>query len=479
MTQILLTGATGYVGGRLFPLLKKKNLSIRCLVRHPDKIAGHRFRGATIQQGDVISGEGLAEALQGIHTAYYLVHALASDRDFEKKEQLGAEKFAAAAKAAGVEKIIYLSGLGHESSDLSPHLKSRHQVGKILAASGVPTLEFRAGIILGSGSLSFEMVRALVERLPLMIIPRWVQTPTQPIAIEDVLSYLILALDHPLPHSQIFEIGGSDVVSYQDIMKEYGRQRGLHRLMIPVPVLTPHLSSRWLGLITPLFAKVGKKLIEGIRNPTLVRNSEALRVFPVRPMGIQKAIARALSNEDEDFALTHWADALSSSKQRQHWGGVRFKNRLIDSRSIKIPVPAKRAFRPIQEIGGKRGWYYGNWLWQIRGFLDSLIGGVGLRRGRRDPVDLKVGDALDFWRVERLDPPHTLLLRAEMKLPGRAWLEFEIDPTASGVSLTQTAMFDPIGLAGLMYWYLLYPIHGRIFRGMLRGIARKAEQEKA
>lgn len=479
MAEILLTGATGYVGGRLFPLLKKRGLKIRCMVRHPENLGPHRFEGAEVVKGDVITKEGLKEALQGIQTAYYLIHSLGSDSNFEKKEQAGARQFSEAAREAGCERIIYLSGLGNESQDLSAHLKSRHMVGKILAESGVPTLEFRAGIILGSGSLSFEMVRALVERLPVMIIPRWVRTPTQPIAIEDVLAYLLLGLEHPLPQSQVYEIGGSDVVSYQDIMKEYAKQRGLKRVMVPVPVLTPRLSSLWLGVVTPLFSKVGKKLIDGIKNPTLVRSQEALRAFPVRPMGIERSIARALTNEDEDFALTHWADALSSSKQPQHWGGVRFKNRLIDSRSMELKLSPKQAFQPIQEIGGKRGWYYGNWLWRLRGFLDSLIGGVGLRRGRRDPKDLKVGDALDFWRVERLDPPKTLLLRAEMKVPGRAWLEFEVDPTDTGVELRQTAIFDPIGLFGLMYWYALYPIHGKIFQGMLRGIARQAAQDQA
>lgn len=471
---ILLTGATGYIGGRLLPRLLQKGHRVRCMARHPEVLATQLKSGAEVISGDVILRESLTPAFQGMEVAYYLIHSLGSGADFEEQEFRGAKNFADAAQQAGVKKIIYLGGLGSQDSDLSKHLRSRHQVGEVLRASGIPVIEFRASIILGSGSLSFEMVRALTERLPVMITPKWVRTPAQPIAIEDVLQYLLLALDPELSTSQIFEIGGADMVSYRDIMKEYARQRGLKRLMIKVPVLTPRLSSLWLHLVTPLFARVGRKLVESIRNPTLVKNPAALQVFPIRPMGMRQAIERALKNEDKEFAETHWSDALSSAGSIPY-GGIRLRNRIVDSRSVHLELRPEQAFQPVESIGGTHGWYYANFLWRFRGAIDRLIGGVGLRRGRRDPNHLKVGDALDFWRVEAFDPPKKILLRAEMKLPGRAWLEFETDPTDSGCTLTQTALFDPRGLEGLAYWYLLYPIHRLIFRGMLKAIARRAQ----
>ncbi len=473
---LLLTGATGYVGGRLFPLLKKQGYRIRCLARHPERLPPDIQQHAEIVQGDISDPSSLTQALVGVDAAYYLIHSLGASSNFENQEYEGAKNFAEAARQAGIQRILYLSGLGQDSTSLSPHLRSRQKVGDILRDSGIPVLEFRAGIILGSGSLSFEMVRALTERLPIMVAPRWVRTPTQPIAIEDVLHYLLLGLEYPLSFSQIFEIGGSDTVGYEDLIKEYAKQRGLKRWLIPISALSPKLSSLWLGLITPLYAPIGKKLVESIRNPTLVQNPAALHAFPVKPMGIQRAIARALAKEDREFAQTHWSDALSSSTPNRHWGGLRLGSRLVDSRSILVRVPPEVAFRPIQEIGGARGWYYANWLWKIRGALDRLWGGVGLRRGRRDPLHLKTGDALDFWRVESFTSHRRLLLRAEMKLPGRAWLEFEVDPQDEGSIIRQTALFDPLGVFGLLYWYGLYPIHDRIFSGMLRNIGRFAEE---
>lgn len=474
--KILLTGATGYVGGRLLPLLLKKGYEVRCLARHPKRLP-HLDGKMQAVAGDVLKAETLTPALEGIHTAYYLIHSLGSNKDFEKLEHQSARNFAGAAKVARVKKIIYLGGLGRNPKELSKHLSSRQEVGEILRQSGLPVVEFRASIILGSGSLSFEMVRALVERLPIMTTPRWVRTPAQPIAIEDVLAYLIFAAQEDYPQSRIFEIGGSSVVSYGEIMREYARQRGLKRYFIPLPVLSPGLSSLWLSLITPLYAKVGKKLIAGIKNPTLVKDPSALREFPIKPMGLTQAIERALKNEDQEFAQTHWSDALSSADMTQ-WGGVRIKSRLVDARQKIVSVLPSQAFLPIQKIGGKQGWYYANFLWRLRGFLDRLVGGVGLRRGRRNPLYLKVGDALDFWRVEDYHPPHKLLLKAEMKLPGRAWLEFEVEPKDSGSLIHQTALFDPKGLLGMLYWYGLYPIHHKIFQGMLNRIAEAAEKEK-
>lgn len=323
------------------------------------------------------------------------------------------------------------------------------------------------------------MVRALVDRLPAMVTPRWVATRTQPIAIEDVIEYLAAAIElegdaSGEPASRVFEIGGPDAVSYGDIMREYARQRGLRRVMVPVPVLTPRLSSLWLGLVTPVYARVGRELLEGLRNETTVNHDAALEAFPVRPRGLSEAIERALANEDHDFAQTRWSDALSSSGPERSWGGVRFGTRLVDSRTTRVPVPAADAFRPIRRIGGTTGWYYADALWHLRGLMDLAVRGPGLRRGRRDPEHLAVGETVDWWRVERYEPDRLLRLRAEMRLPGRAWLQFEVDEDAGGSTIRQTALFDPVGLGGLMYWYALWPAHQLIFEGMLHRIARAA-----
>lgn len=472
--RILLTGATGYVGGRLLPLLERKGLPVRCLTRRPEALQAKAAATTELARGDVLDASTLSEAFRDVQTAYFLVHCMGAGGEFEQLESEAAENFAAAAREAGVRRIIYLGGLGDESPDLSPHLRSRHEVGRILRASGAETIEFRAGIIIGSGSLSFELIRSLVERLPVMICPRWVATATQPIAVDDVLQYLLAAADRPPSVSRIFEIGGPDQASYGEIMKEYARQRGLRRHMIAVPVLTPYLSSLWLGLVTPVYARVGRKLIEGVRNPTVVRDAAALEAFPIRPRGLSEAIARAIEREDRDLAETRWSDALSSSGPQRSYGGVRFGTRLLDTRTIHVDVPPEQAFAPIRRIGGKTGWYYAMPLWRIRGAMDLLVGGVGLRRGRRDPEHLLVGDAVDFWRVEAIEPNRLLRLAAEMRVPGRAWLQFEVEPDGEGATIRQTALFDPIGLPGLAYWYSIYPLHELVFAGMLKNIARAA-----
>jgi uncharacterized protein YbjT (DUF2867 family) len=415
--------------------------------------------------------------MQGVHTAYYLIHSLGTKQDFEQDDRQAAANFASAARAAGVRRIIYLGGLGNPEHALSPHLRSRQETGHVLRSCGIPVIELRASIIIGSGSLSFEMIRALTERLPVMICPRWVSTPAQPIAIEDVLDYLLAALNLPEGDSRVFEIGGPDQVSYGDIMREYARQRGLGRLMISVPLLTPYLSSLWLGLVTPVYARVGRKLVESLRNPTVISDPSARDMFPLRPRPLREAIQRAMANEDREMAATRWSDALSSGGPMRSWGGVRFGTRIVDSRTAEVEVPPEAAFAPIQRIGGATGWYYGNILWKLRGWLDLLVGGVGLRRGRRDPLELQVGDAVDFWRVEAIELGRRLRLAAEMKLPGRAWLEFEVTPTTNGSTVRQTAIFDPVGLGGLAYWYALYPVHRLVFAGMLRGIVRAAVHE--
>ena len=454
---IALTGATGYVGGRLLERLPELEQPLRCLTRDPQRLAGRTVAGTEIIGGDVLDTDWLGRALEGVDTAYYLVHSMEAPGPFADIDRRAATSFRAAAERAGVRRIVYLGGLGHEDR-LSDHLASRHEVGDILRAGAAEAIEFRASVIIGSGSLSFEMVRALVDRLPVMITPRWVSTPSQPIAIEDVLDYLVAALDLPAGGSRIYEIGGSDVVTYGDLMRESAAQRGRRRRMSSVPLLTPRLSGLWLSLVTPLHARVGRKLVDGVQNQTVVRDDAALRDLPIRPRGVREAVARALEVDDR------------TGRRRSDDAPPR----LVDARTVWVPAPPERAFMPIRRIGGATGWYALNSLWRARGLIDQVAGGVGLRRGRRDPEQLAPGEALDFWRVERYEPDRLLRLRAEMRLPGRAWLEFEATPERHGTRIHQTARFDPSGLAGRLYWYALLPSHAAIFRRMLRSIAARS-----
>lgn len=472
---ILLTGATGYIGGRLLAALEQQGVPVRCLARSPERLRTRVAASTSVVEGDVLDGGSLDRALDGIQTAYYLVHSMGSSGDFEEEDRRAARLFAAAAARSGVRRIVYLGGLG-SGPDLSRHLQSRQEVGHILRASRVQTIELRASIVIGSGSVSFEMVRALTEKLPFMITPRWIRTPTQPIAVDDLIAYLDEARRLRVHGSRVYEVGGADRVSYGDIIREYARQRGLARIMVPVPLLTPRLSSYWLGLVTPVYARIGRKLLDGVRNPTFVEDDAARTAFPtIRPRGIRAAIASALATEDCDFAKSRWSDALSSSGREPRPTGARFGSRIVDSRVVEVTVPPATAFAPIRRLGGRVGWYYGNWLWRLRGFLDLLVGGVGVRRGRRHPERLHVGDTVDFWRVAAIEPDRRLRLAAEMRLPGRAWLEFEVEPTATGARIRQTAEFDPVGWLGLLYWYALYPVHRHVFAGMLAGIARSAQ----
>jgi uncharacterized protein YbjT (DUF2867 family) len=469
--RILVTGATGYVGGRLLNALLERSAEIRCLARRPEAIAPRP--GLEIVPGDALDSGAVRRALEGVDVAFYLIHAMGASDGFEQLDRQAATIFAAAARDAGVRRIVYLGGLG-AGSGLSPHLASRHEVGRLLASTGIDTVEFRASIVIGSGSLSFELVRSLTERLPVMITPRWVETRAQPIAIEDLIDYLVAAVDLEIFGSEIFEIGGADVATYGELMREYARRRGLRRLLVRLPVLTPRLSSLWLGLITPLNARIGRKLIESLPHETVVRDPGALERFSIRPRGYREAIARALVNEDKEFAATRWSDAFSIGERAPRTPGGKTHGRLVDTRVRRVAVSPAQAFAPVRRIGGGNGWYYANSLWRLRGFLDLLVGGVGLRRGRRDPKTPTVGSALDFWRVELYEPDRLLRLRAEMRLPGRAWLQFEVDGDPHGSQIRQTALFDPVGLAGVVYWYALLPLHKLVFRGMLNGIAQAA-----
>ena len=468
----LLTGATGYIGGRLLGRLQREGLPVRCLCRNPEAL-GRRVAPTTeLVQGDLLRPASLRTSLAGVDTAFYLVHSMKAGQEFEAEERRAAANFALAAREAGVRRIIYLGGLAH-GDKLSPHMRSRAETGDVLRSSGIPVIEFQASVVIGSGSASFEMIRALVERLPVMITPRWVSSAAQPIAIEDVIEYLVAAARLPASGNLTFEIGGSDVTSYAGIMREFARQRGLRRWILQVPFLSLSLSSRWLTLITPVYAAVGRCLIESVRNPSVVRNPAALEAFDIRPMGIVQAMERALTNEDHEHAETRWSDARVSVG-----GGSREPERardlLTNEQTIRVPLDPDHAFAPIRRIGGRTGWYFGNILWRIRGLMDLMLGGVGMRRGRPDPQTPLPGSTLDFWRVERYEPGRLLRLSAEMRLPGRAWLEFRAEPDGSATVLRQIALFEPRGLAGLVYWYLLGPIHAVMFRGMLRGIAAAA-----
>jgi uncharacterized protein YbjT (DUF2867 family) len=472
--KVLLTGATGYVGGRLLPALEARGVELRCMVRRPDALRGRVGPATEVFAADALDRDSVALALEGVDTAYYLIHSMGAGQDFASRDLQAARLFGAAAAAAGVRRIVYLGGLGSATTGLSEHLRSRQETGAALGESGAPVVELRASVILGSGSLSFEMFRALVERLPIMICPRWVSVKTQPIAVEDVIAYLVSALDLPAGAERVYEIGGCDRLTYGDLMREYARQRGLKRVLLPVPFLTPRLSSLWLGLVTPVYARVGRRLIDSLRNPTVVRDPAALAAFPVRPRGVAEAIARALLREDREYARTRWSDALSSAGLTEKYGGELSGTRYVDSRAVFVDATPESAFEAIRRVGGENGWFFGNFLWAVRAFFDLLVGGVGMRRGRPHPTDLAAGDTLDFWRVERIEPPTLLRLRAEMKVPGRAWLQFEATPLRGGTQIRQTAIFDAFGLAGLAYWWALYPVHRFVFRGMLRGIARRA-----
>jgi uncharacterized protein YbjT (DUF2867 family) len=442
---ILIAGATGYVGGELLKPLLAAGYPIRGLARRPEALAAKELSGLQVLRGDVLDADSVRAAMVGVKTAYYLVHSMGSAHSFEEQDRTAAQNFALAAKEANLHRIIYLGGLGHGKNRLSAHLRSRHEVGEILKSTGVPVIEFRASIVIGEGSLSFEMVRALVERLPIMIAPSWVSAAAQPIAIADLLGYLMAALDLALQGSRIFEIGGSNRVSYGGLMKEYARQRGLKRIVVSVPFLTPRLSSFWLGLVTPLHVRVGRKLIDSIRFPTIIEDETALTEFTIRPCGFREAMSAALH--------------------------VQGRNLMIDSRTIHVNAAPALTFRAIRRIGGPTGWYYANWLWQLRGLLDGLFGGIGGRRGRGDPEWLAVGDTVDFWRVEAMEPDHLLRLVAEMKIPGRAWLQFEVTGDSTGTVIRQTATFDPVGVLGRAYWYAVFPLHQLVFGGMLNGIA--------
>ena len=475
--RVLVVGASGYIGGRLVSVLSSLGHELVLMSRDARPLAA-RFPDATVVAADLLEPESLGSALEGVEVAYYLAHSMGSgERGFAERDRLAARNFASAAATAGVERIVYLGGLGDDATNLSPHLASRQQTGRELAAHGVPVTEFRAAIIIGSGSASFEILRHLTERLPIMITPRWVGTRCQPIGIRDALDYLVRALDHP-ELTGVVEIGGPDILSYGDMMRTYARLRGLRRLMIPVPVLTPRLSSYWVSLVSPVPAGIARPLIEGLRNEVVVRDPAPAAAFGLEPASYERALQRAIDRTDRHAVESTWFDSLDAPGREELPTMSSHEGMIIERRRRLVPASPDRVFAEVEGLGGRAGWPYGNLLWRIRGLLDRFVGGVGMRLGRRSPTELRVGDALDFWRVEAVERPTLLRLRAEMRVPGRAWLQYEVTPTPRGSRLEQTAFFEPKGLPGLAYWYVLYPLHGLIFRGMVRQLAARAVADR-
>ena len=477
--SILVTGATGYIGGRLVPCLLQEGRPVRVMVRSRRRVLSRPWSAdVEIAVGDALKPKTLPDALLGVHTAYYLIHSIAGPSGFEELDLQAARNFGEAAKQAGVKRIIYLGGLGDPQADLSPHLRSRQQTGDALRESGVPVTEFRAAVIVGSGSISFEMIRHLAERLPVMVCPKWVYSRIQPIAVDDLLEYLVSALSAPESQGRTIEIGGADVTTYRGLMLGYARARGLRRLLIPVPVLTPRLSSYWVHWMTPIPAKITRALVEGLRNEVVVTDDLAHTLFPhLKPRDYSSAIDSVIRDLDEGRIDTSWSDATDPSDDEE--SHVRLESRqgvIIESRRRPVNATPAEVYKVLTGIGGRRGWFFANWTWSLRGMVDRLLGGAGLRRGRRHPDDLRVGDAIDFWRVESIESNRLIRLKAEMKLPGRAWLQYEIRESPNGTTqLEQTAAFIPKGLPGLLYWYGLYPVHAWIFSGLIKAIARRAE----
>lgn len=471
---ILLTGATGYVGGRLKRLLEKQHYPLRCLVRSDVNIPDDKPDSTQYIVGDASDKKILLKALEGVDVAFYLVHSLGASGEWAC--QLAAQ-FAQCASNRHVKRVIYLGCLGgNYDEELSPHLKLRHEIGNILRANAdkMQVIEFRASIVLGAGSVSFEMIRTLVDRLPIMITPKWVNTPAQPISIDNLLSYLYKSIEFPLENNPIFEIGGKEQVSYGDLIKEYAAQKGLKRWIINAPVLAPWLSSMWLGLVTPIYARVGRKLVESACCPTVVHDPLASSLFHIPCISPKEAIQKTIENS---IAESRWNDSISCAYSPKCWEEIQFGERFVDERTATVQASLERAFQPICQLGCNKKCYYSlNWVWWLRGSLDLLLGGVGMRRGRRDFDKLQKGDVIDFWRVETYKPNHYLKLACELKMPGRSWLEFQVDPCKEGSRITQRLLFDPAGVVGIIYWYFLYPARYFVFTRMLRAITKSIRE---
>lgn len=476
--KLLVTGATGYVGGRLVRSLIDAGHEVRCMVRTPAKALAYEWaEQAEVVRGDVLDSDSIDRAIAGCDAAYYLVHSMGSTTDFGPTEATGAENFRQAAERANVRRIVYLGGIVR-GEKLSHHLASRKRVGEILAAGAIAVTEFRAAIVIGSGSISFEMLRYLTEVLPIMTTPSWVRTKCQPIAIRDVLEYLVKALEQDDSANRVIEIGGADVLTYQEMMQIYAEEAGLaRRTIIRVPVLSPGLSSLWIGLVTPLPSAVARPLIDSLEHEVVVIDDTAQTLFDHRPIGYRHAVTLALARIQNSEVVTRWSDAGYSPADAipgdPDWaGGTVFS----EKRTAESTATTDDLYWAVSRIGGDVGYYAVDWAWKIRGLLDKLVGGPGLRRGRRHATNLRPGEALDFWRVVDVDPGSSLELAAEMRVPGEAWLRFEVTATDTGSSLNQTAYFAPRGLLGRVYWLVMFPFHAAIFAGMARSITAAAER---
>jgi uncharacterized protein YbjT (DUF2867 family) len=478
--HILVTGATGYIGGRLVPRLLEAGQSVRCFVRDPERLRGFSwFEQAEVAEGDALDVSSLAKAMQGMTVAYYLIHGMQGSRADAGRDLRAAGNFVTAAERAGIQRIIYFGELVDPTDDLSPYLRSRNETGHILRQSRVPVTEFRAGMVVGSGSALFEMVRYTAERQPVFLCPKWFFSMAQPIAIQNVLDYLCAALETPESTGKLIEIGGATRLTYAQMLLAYSRARGLKRLLIPLPFYTPRLSAYWVHMLTPVHWRVLLPLIEGLHAESVVHDELARQLFPqIHPLDFQTALRLALGRVSNDDVETSWSDALVGTQgDNRPVTLTTTEGMMLERRRLALDLPPGPVFRAYTGLGGDRGWLFLNWTWQVRGWMDKLIGGVGLRRGRRNPDDIRAGEALDFWRVEAVEPDRLIRLRAEMKVPGKAWLEFQSIRQPDGKTLlTQTAYFAPRGLAGFLYWYLLYPIHGFIFSGLIRKVAERAKE---
>ncbi len=479
--RVLVTGATGYVGGRLVRELLSHDYRVRVLVRDAKRLQDYPWRDQVeVIEGDALDEDALTRALKDIDLAYYMLHALMAPKNFEQLEEELARKFGQIAKARGVRRIVYLGGIASPDDKLSPHMSARAITGEILRASGVPTIELRAGVVIGAGSASFEMLRHLTERLPIMVTPKWLKNRIQPIAIRDVLRYLVGSATIDSSINRDFDIGGPEVFTYMEMMQIYAEVAGLRRrIIIPLPVLTPKLASGWIGLVTPVPVTLAKRLVASLKHEVVARNDEIRKFVPDHPDGMtdfRRAVSLALTRIKNLEVETRWSSAQTPGTHSQplptdpDWAGGSL---YVDERKYFSEDDVHTVWQRVEAIGGDNGYSTATWAWELRGLMDRFVGGVGLRRGRRDPVSLREGEALDFWRVEEIKRPNLLRLRAEMKLPGLAWLEFRVEESDGRTLLTQRALYHPKGLFGHIYWWAVFPMHGIVFPSMAKKLAGK------